>query len=490
MSHLYQHLADELVQQIESGHYRPGDKLPGVRAMSRQRNVSIATTQSALRILEDDGWVDVRPRSGFYVRARQTSAPIQAAPQTAPFQAPKPSNVTGQEMALNLIKAANKHHILQLGAAVPDPSFLPTRAIEQSTNQALKRFGERALSYEMPPGAWELRRQIAKRMGDAGCLLSDDEIVITNGCQEALTIALKAVTQAGDIVAIESPTFYGLLQVIESLGLEALEIPVNPNSGLSLDALKLALERWPIKACVVVPNCSNPLGYTMPDANKVALAQLLQQHNITLIEDDVYGDLSFHNHRPALIRGLAPEADVIYCSSFSKTLSPGLRVGWLAAGKHLARVEYLKYVSNIASPTLPQLSVAHFLESGRYDRYLRQVRNQYARAVSKMTDAVLRYFPKGTRISQPRGGFVIWVELPYEIDTFDLAQQALSHSISIAPGPIFSAKQKFKSAMRLSCACKWDEKVEQGLAWLGANIHLQAQQHHVNGLAAADEPKD
>lgn len=470
MSHLYQALADEIVQQIESGHYRPGDKLPGVRAISRARNVSIATTQSAFRLLEDDGWVDVRPRSGFYVRARQNAALITAEP-TAKIP-PKPSIVTGQDMALNLIKAANKHNILQLGAAVPDPSYLPIRALSHATNQAIKRFGDRALSYEMPPGAPELRRQIAKRMGESGCAVSSEEIVITNGCQEALTIALRAVTSPGDIVAIESPTFYGLLQVIESLGLEALEIPVTPNEGISIDALALALEQWPIKACVVVANCSNPLGYTMPDANKIQLMEVLGRYQVPLIEDDVYGDLSFDTHRPALLRGLNPDADVIYCSSFSKTLSPGLRTGWIAAGRHLARIEYLKYVTNIATTTLPQLAVAHFLESGRYDRYLRQARSQYSRAVSKMSDAVIRHFPEGTRVSQPRGGCVIWVELPNNVDTFALAQNALNHGISIAPGPIFSAKQKFKNAMRLSCACVWNEKVEQGLAWLGANIRI------------------
>lgn len=472
MSHLYQSLATDIVTQIENGHYQPGDKLPGIRAISRQRNVSIATTQSAFRLLEDDGWVEVRPRSGFYVRARQTVTPLVAAASSDP----KPSNVTGQNMALRLIKAANKSHILQLGAAVPDLSFLPIQPIGQATTQALKRFGDRALSYEMPPGALELRRQIARRMGEAGCAVSNEEIVITNGCQEALTIALKAVTKAGDIVAIESPTFYGLLQVIESLGLEALEIPVDPQTGMSLEALKLALERWPIKACVVVANCSNPLGYTMPDESKLALTSLLTEYCVPLIEDDVYGDLSFDKHRPALCRSLAPQADIIYCSSFSKTLSPGLRVGWIAAGKHLAHIEYLKYVSNIATATLPQLTVAHFLESGRYDRYLRQARNQYARAVSRMTDAVLRYFPTGTRVSQPRGGFVIWVELPCTINTFELAERALGQGISIAPGPIFSAKQKFKNAMRLSCACKWDETVEKGLAWLGARIeHMQLE---------------
>ena len=303
-------------------------------------------------------------------------------------------------------------------------------------------------------------------MTETGSRIDPDEVVITSGCQEALTLALRAVTQPGDVVAVESPAFYGLLHALDSLGLEALEIPAHPRDGLALDALGFALDRWPVRACVLVPNYSNPLGYCMSDDAKRALIDLLGKHSIPLIEDDVYGDLGFSQHRPSTCKGLAPHADILYCSSFSKSLSPGLRIGWISAGRHHARVEYLKYVSSIASPTAPQLAVAELLASGRYERYLREVRGKYQTAVARMSDAVMKLFGEGTRISQPQGGFVLWVELPEGTDSFALARRALSQGISVAPGPLFSASGKFRNFIRLSCARAWDVRLERALVTL------------------------
>lgn len=474
MRHLYEQVAKEFVTQLHSGAYRAGERLPGVRRYSLERGVSIATVLAAYRLLEDDGFIEARSRSGFYVRARSTVAPI-AAP-TAP--ATKPVPVTGQEMALALTQAANNPSVVQLGAAVPDTSFLPERHIQQAMVSAMRRFGPRISRYEMTPGAPELRRQIARRMAHTGTALNPDELVITSGCQEALRLALRAVAEPGDIIAIESPAFYGALQVIESLGLEALEIPTDPVAGIAIDALALALERWPVKACLVVPNNNNPLGFTMSDQRKCMLVDLLTRHGIPLIEDDIYGDLSFNGKRPSTCKGLRPEADIIYCSSFSKTISPGLRVGWVAGGRHQQRVDYLKYVSNIAAASISQLAVADYLESGRYERYLRAAREQYQRGVARMSDAVARYFPAGTRISQPQGGFVIWVELEGDVDCFALAKQVLAQGVSIAPGPIFSAAKKYRNCMRLSCATLWDERLERALALLANAI---AQQGAVKG---------
>ena len=335
----------------------------------------------------------------------------------------------------------------------------------------------RAAAYEFPPGLPELRRQIARRMSAYGCATGADDVVITNGCQEALVLALRAVTRPGDVVAIESPTFYGLLQALDSLQLEALEIPTDPVDGLSLEALQLALERWPVRACIATPNFSNPLGYCMSESRKRRLLTLLGARGVPLIEDDIYGDLGFGPRRPppclALSEGTG--AEVLYCASFSKTLSPGLRVGWLVPGRHQARVEYLKYVLNMASPTVPQLALADVLHSGGYERHLRTVRSDYARAVGRMIEAVTRHFPAGTRITQPAGGFVVWVELAPQVDSLRLAQLARAEGVSIAPGPIFSATQKYRNFMRLSCACPWHSDVETALARLGtltANLSI------------------
>ncbi len=461
MELLYQQVAEEIAQHIARGVYVPGDRLPGVRGLARSRGVSVATAVAAYQMLADKGHIEARPRSGYYVSARQAIHPIE--PQTTAKATP-PRLVTGQAMAMALIKAANDPGIVQLGAAVPDPSFLPTQAIARALSHVMHSQRVQAAGYMMPPGAPELRRQIARRMSESGSSVSADDVVITTGCQEALSLALRAVTEPGDIVAVESPTFYGLLHVLESLGLEALEIPSHPRDGIVLDTLAFALDRWPVKACVLSPNYSNPLGCCMSDEAKRALVRLLGKHKVPLIEDDVYGDLGFDQRRPATCKSLAPRADILYCSSFSKTLAPGLRVGWVAAtGARRERIEYLKYVTSIASPTAPQLAVAELLASGRYERYLREVRGRYASAVARMSDAVMGIFPDGTRISQPRGGFVLWVELPEGTDSFNLARRALREGVSTAPGPIFSASGKYGHFVRLSSARTWDARLERAL---------------------------
>ena len=467
MTPLYQNVAAELAQRIAEGHYAPGTRLPGVRSVARQRGVSVATVVAAYRRLEDEGHVEARARSGFYVRARRPLHTIEPQRRAA---APRPRLVSGQDMAMALIKASNDPRIVQLGAAVPDPDYLPTQAVARALTQVARLQRTRSAGYMMPPGAPELRREIARRMSETGGRIPADDIVVTTGCQEALSLALRAVTRPGDVVAVESPAFYGLLHVMESLGLEALEIPSHPREGMALDALGFALERWPVKACVVVPNYSNPLGFLMPDANKRALVSLLGKHGATLIEDDVYGDLGFDQRRPTTCMALSPRADIIHCSSFSKTLAPGLRVGWVASGKHRERIEYLKYVSSIASPTAPQLAVAELMENGRYERYLREVRGKYASAVARMGDAVMKYFPEGTRVSQPQGGFVLWVELPGKVDSFELARRALKSGVSIAPGPLFSASGKFRNFIRLSCARVWDDRLERALVKLAGLV--------------------
>ncbi len=467
MEPLYQQIAEEIAQRIAGGMYVAGERLPGVRRISSTRGVSVATAVAAYQTLVDKGYIEARERSGYYVRARQHTQPIEA--ESTEITTP-PRLVTGQAMAMALIKAANNPGIVQLGAAVPDPAFLPTQEIGRTLAQVVRTQRVHAAGYMMPPGAPELRQQIARRMNEAGSAVSADDIVITTGCQEALSLALRAVTQPGDIVAVESPTFYGLLHVLESLGLEALDIPSHPRDGIALDALAFALDRWAVKACVFSPNHSNPLGCLMPDENKLALIRLLGKHNVPLIEDDVYGDLGFHARRPSTCKNLAPYADILYCSSFSKSLSPGLRVGWIAAGRHHERIEYLKYVTSIASPTVPQLAVAELLSSGRYERYLRQVRGKYQSAVARMSDTVMNVFPQGTRVSQPQGGFVLWVELPDGTDSFELARRALKLGVSIAPGSLFSASGKFGNFLRLSCARVWDARLERALLALSKLI--------------------
>lgn len=467
MTYLYEKLASELTDQIERGILQGGDRLPGIRAFSVAREISIATAIAVYRKLEDHGLIEAKLRSGFFIRSRPRSSfpePDISKPKL------RPRAISGQQLAMQLIKAANEPDMVQLGAAVPGPEYLPGRAVERALAQALRHQRQRAMEYVFPPGIAELRQQIARRMSESGCNTDPAEILITSGCQEAIVLALRAVTAPGDLVAIESPTFYGLLQAIDALELKALEIPTHPRDGISLDALQLALEQWPVKACIVVPNFSNPLGYCMPDERKQTLVAMTAQHRVALIENDIYGDLGFSQRRPSTCKSFDRAGHVLYCSSFSKSLSPGLRIGWIAPGQHLDKVEYLKYITNLAAPTASQLAVAELLQSGVYERHLRKVRREYALAVERMIEAVDRHFPSGTKVTRPQGGFVIWIELAKHVDSFELTHQLLEQGISIAPGAIFSASQKYRNFMRLSCACEWSNRVERALAAIARMI--------------------
>ncbi|WP_078119151.1 aminotransferase-like domain-containing protein [Thiosocius teredinicola] len=470
MSYRYETLAAELAEQIRQGILPAGQRLSGVRPFAAQQGVSVSTAVAAYRKLEDQGLIEARSRSGYFVRALDfpgISAPAASRPRSRPVA------VSGQQLTLQLVQATNDHRTVQLGAAVPDVEFLPTRAIERALCNAAKHYRQRAIGYSFPPGRAELRQAIAHRMASYGCTVTADEVVISNGCQESLMLALRATTKPGDVVAIESPTFYGLLQVIDSLGLKAIEIPTHPQQGISLDALQMALEQWPIAACIVVPNFSNPLGYCMSDDDKQRLVELLSRRRVPLVEDDIYGDLGFSQRRPKPCKAFDKGGWVLSCSSYSKTMSPGLRIGWLCPGRYQEQVEYLKYVTNLAAPTVAQLAVAQLLDSGQYDRHLRAVRPRFAAAVSRMITAVDHYFPSGTRITQPQGGFVIWVELPGPIDTFAISRDLLASGISIAPGQIFSATKKYRNFLRLSCACRFDAKTERALRSIAGLVQAQ-----------------
>jgi DNA-binding transcriptional MocR family regulator len=468
MANLYHQVASEIIAQIENGVYRVGEKLPGVRAISLQRGISPATVVAAYGELLNGGYVESRPRSGFYVRMRvQTDFLMPKMSQLSMT----PREVVGQQLVLQLLQQTRQANAINLGTAVADISILPTLAIEKSITKMARLKRSQLCCYEFPPGNYDLRLQIAKRMAQLGCQLNVDDIVITNGCQEALLLALQAITQPGDAVAVESPAYYGLLQIIEHLGLKAIEIPTDPEAGISLDALQLAFEHWSIKACLVVSNFSNPLGATLSDIQKKALAHLCRKAKVALIEDDIYGDLGFSAQRPSVCKRF--DDKVIYCSSFSKSLAPGLRVGWVASKALAPIISQLKFMSNSALPTLVQIAVAELLANGKYDRHLRAMRNKLTKSMHEMIIAIERYFPVGTRITQPLGGFVLWVELPLvyakskKIDTFNLALQALEENIAIAPGKLFSAAQKYQHCLRLSSGGDWTPQKEKALKRIG-----------------------
>jgi DNA-binding transcriptional MocR family regulator len=421
----------------------------------------------AYRKLEDHGWIEARPQSGYYVKRRAWREPPE--PQiTAPPARTTPVNMG--DMVVKILRDGMRGDVVPLGAAVSGTELLPVKQLSRLAGMIARRSPVAASSYDPSPGHEPLRVQVARRAMEAGCALSPDDIVTTTGSQEAMGLCLRAVAKAGDTIAIESPTYYGLLQQIEVLGMRALEIPMHPRDGVSLEALELALDREAVKACLFVTNFNNPLGCSMPEENKQRLVKMLDRRGIPLIEDDIYGDLPHDGPRPGTCKMYDETGNVMLCSSFSKTLAPGYRVGWCAPGRWREQVTRLKLYTTLATATLPQMAVAEFLANGGYEHHLRKVRRMYAEQVSRAREAVCKYFPPGTKATSPKGGFVLWVELPGGVDSLELHERALKERISIAPGPIFSATMRYRNFVRLNCGYTWSDRIEGAMKRLGEMV--------------------
>ncbi|MCW3061434.1 MAG: GntR family transcriptional regulator [Capsulimonas sp.] len=460
---LYEEVAARVTRLIDEGTFQPGDRLSSVRKLSQQLQVSISTVMEAYRVLEDRGLIEARPQSGYYVRLARQEAPAE--PEVS-RPSRTPTAVSLSDFHGMLMRDIGNPNLLHLGAAIPNPELLPIGKLSRTIAAVTRRHGVLSVAYNGPLGAEALRVQIARRALGAGCTLSPDQILTTCGSQEAISLALRAVCQPGDTVAIESPVYYGILQCIEQLGLRALEIPTSPRTGISLEALRYALGENEVSACVVVSNFSNPLGGCMPDDHKRELVEMLSEREIPLIEDDIYGDIGFADERPKTCKAFDRDGWVILCSSYSKTLAPGYRVGWAVAGRFMDKMTRLKLTSSLACPTPTQLAVADFLANGGYDHHLRKIRKVYARQVLLMGQAVGRAFPAGTCVTRPEGGYVLWVECPPRVDALKLYEWALTAGMTIAPGPLFSAKQKYRNCIRLNAAF-WSEDVERAIVRLG-----------------------
>lgn len=459
-------LAEDLSSRIRSGVLRPGDRMPSVRNVSRAQRVSPATVQQAYRVMEDRGEINTRPRSGHYVSAHIGGRPLQAPAASLP--ATTTTTVDVRNLVFELLEAVKHPDIVPLGSAFPSPEFFPMRKLARALHAATLKLDPRSIYEQLPPGNSELRRQIARRYLESGCSVEPAEIVITTGALEGLNLCLQAVTKPGDVVAIACPTFYVVLEAIERLGLEAVEIPTDPRDGLSISALADALERHPVKACWLMTNFENPLGCLMPDDRKRALVELLERRGVPLIEDDVYSELYFGNERPRPAKSYDRTGNVMHCSSFSKCLAPGYRVGWAAPGRHTKVVERAKLMTTIATSVPAQAAIAEFLKEAGFNHHLRKLRSAFEGQQARMLQAIARHFPADTQVTRPEGGYFLWVQLPKKVDALELFRLASGKKISIAPGPIFSPQRQFENCIRLNYGIAWTPEVDAALAALGA----------------------
>lgn len=459
----YQHLATLLTERIEQGLYQSGERLPSVRTLSKEHGVSISTVQQAYHILEDQQLIIPQPRSGYFVAPSKAVHPVP--PLTRPVQ--RPIEITQWDAVLELINSRSKQDIISFGSGIPDLTQPTMKPIWREMTKLIQCQPTSLLRYDSIYGLPALREQIARLMLDSHCRLTPDDIVVTNGCTEALSIAIRAVCEPGDIVAVESPSFHGTMQMLRGFGIKVIEIPTDSVTGISVEALELALEQWPIKAVFLVPNCNNPLGFVMPEERKKAILQLAQRFDIAIIEDDVYGELAYEYPRPITIKSMDVDGRVLLCSSFSKTLSPGLRVGWIVPGRYWERALHMKYIGTGSTTTWTQQLVANFIQSGHYHRHIRRMRQHYKCNLDLFTRWVRHYFPCGICVSRPQGSFLMWIELPENVDTVRLNQAMCQKSIYIAVGSLFSASGKYRNCLRLNYALPFNAETEIALKTLG-----------------------
>lgn len=466
---LYSQVAERLEQMIGKGVLRTGDKLPSVRVLSEEQGISMSTAFKAYSELEMKGLVEARPKSGYYVRYIPQETPRAPCRESHP---PLPKDISVDEMIREVYRSLTAEGIVRLSVAAPALVHLPEAKLNKSMLEALRENANSCIHYDDIQGNTRLRQQLARLAFSWGGVAAPEDIITTQGCMEALSLCLHALTRPGDTVAIEAPGYFGVSMVLHSHGLKVLEVPVHPDTGIDLDYLEDALKRVPVAACLFVSNFNNPTGACMPDERKERLVQMLAQRDIPLIEDDIYGELYFGKSRPLACKHFDRKGLVLYCSSFSKMLAPGYRVGWCIPGRFREQVLKQKLAHTITSATPTHAAIAHFLEAGRFGLHIRKLRKALHTQCLRYTQAVCAHFPEQVRVARPQGGYTLWLELPPQANAYTLYRQAIRHNISIAPGQIFSSDGRFSNYIRISFGAPFSEEIEQSIRVVGGLVGL------------------
>ena len=460
----YRHLAEEIEGKIMKGTYHPGEKLPSIRKLHKQTNLSISTIYHSYMELESMGLVEARAKSGYYVNP--VALQNLKVPRFKKGSFP-PKKVRLSSMMNSIISAISNPHLLPLGSTVVDSKLMPikhfSRILKDLSHGDLKTM----ISYSLSEGLPELRRQIALRTVGVLQGIAPEDILITNGCMEAVALSMLAIAQAGDTIAVETPTNFGFLQLLQELGLLVMEVPADPRYGVDLDELENIFRGNRIKACLLIPNFHNPLGALMPDDHKLRLIELINEYEIPVIEDDISSELHFGGKRPMPLKSFDQKDLVLTCSSFSKTLAPGLRIGWVIPGRrYMEKIQSLKAATTVSTSTLDQYLISQFLAEGAYERHLRRLRNSLKKQIVRTAFAVQKHFPIGTRLAIPAGGTLLWVELPPRVIGLKVYRKALEHRIAIIPGVVCSNSRQFKNFIQISCGSPFTEEMERGIVRL------------------------
>lgn len=465
----YEQLAQDIKTQIESGVWRAGDKLPSVRATCKTSGFSISTVMQSYQLLESQGWVTARPQSGYYVSPRKVSPrkpePILPSTRESVNQS---DNVNINDLLFDVIQQTRDNDIVPFSSAFPDPELFPFKVLTRNLASSGRKMLPQSTVTNLPPGNDALRRCIAQRYNLEGIHVVPDDIVVTSGAMEALNLSLQVLTKPGDLVAVESPTFYGALQAIERLQLKVVEIPSCPKFGINLELFEEALSALPIKACWFMTSFQNPIGHSLPPEKKRQLIDMLAIHDVPLIEDDVYSELYFGQTKPLPAKHFDSEHRVLHCGSFSKCLAPGYRVGWVANRQYAKALQRAQLMSTLSASIPTQMGIAEYLQTGGYDTHLRKLRRTLQQRQNAFLKGLKDWLPSEVKVTEPKGGYFLWLELPETVYAQDVYLEALQHKIGIAPGTLFSSDQHFCHHIRLNCSFEWNETTRDAIKTLAS----------------------
>lgn len=477
----YETIAEYITKSIKEGVIDSGTKLPSLRFMSKKFQCAVSVIMQAYNEMERQGIIYSVEKSGYYA-AIPSNTPQPTSNRevySLKKEVAKPLSIIG-----NIVEASNDKSIAPLGAGIPAESLLPLNGLKQSISRTVKENPGILQAYTDEAGDLQLRIEICKIMLNRKISVKPEEILITNGCIEALALSIQAVTHPGDTIAVEAPFFIGTLQLLKELKRNIIMIPTSPITGMNLDALEKTLELEDVQAVILTAAFQNPLGFVMPIESRKKITVLSKKYNIPIIEDDLYSDCSHNSIVEHPIKSFDLEDNVLYCSSFSKTISPGIRIGWLIGGKYHNRCKNLKISGTLGGSALLQSSLADFLIRNPYEKHVKKLQKNIARQAAEMKTLLEKYLPIGSAISSPKGGLFIWIELDECIDALEIYRQCLKMRISIVPGQAFSNGERFKNCLRVSYGTPITEDISQAVKELGEIINNVISQNRFDSVGS------
>lgn len=469
---LYRQIKTYLQQGILSGSLAADTRLPASRQLARDLGVNRITVENAYAELEADGLVFSRLGSGTYVLTPDALLSLPKNNVDAPWPLWQQSMLAQQKVPQSKVFDIKRNPApISFASGIGDASLFPAEDIRKALQSVMRQDGIAALDYGEHNGYGPLRQSIAHILATQGIQTQPENILITAGSQQALSLVSQLLLNPGDVILVESPTYSGALDLFRALGFKAVGIPVDAQ-GMQVDVLEKLLQQHHPKLIYTIPNFHNPTGTCLTGSRRRQLLVLADRYNVPIVEDDFVGDLRYDGHTQPALKALDPGGRVIYISTFSKMLMPGLRVGFLAAdGPVYDGLVNFKRINDLATSALVQRALEAYVTVGRYQAHLRRSCQVFRKRRDVMVSAIKRYLPADIRFDVPQGGLFIWLQLPPGLDSDKLFSLALEFGVDFAPGdPFFPDGVQCSSWIRLNFVAQAPAQIEEGIRRLGRSI--------------------